>query len=84
MRGRSQAAGSPAHRTMLGLSGLLAQESRQVASDGSIGGIGQPNLGQAHLPPLRHVLAGNHREKTFAQDAVDILAQQFRFDGATH
>src|SRR5579871_6412963 len=82
MRWRSQAAGTAPHRSMLGLRGLLAEKTREMPRHRSIRRIGKSDFRQAHLSPLRHVLAGHAGQKSLAQDSVDILSQQFRFDGA--
>ena len=44
VRGAGQAAGAAPHAAMFGGGRLLAQEARQVAGDGGIGGVGQADL----------------------------------------
>ena len=69
---------------MLGLRRLLPQEARQMTRDGGIGGIGQPNLREAHSAALRHVVAGDRRQKALVQETLHVFGRKLGLDGSAH
>ncbi len=85
MRRAGQAAGAAPHHAVFGGSRLLAQEPGEVARDGRVGRIGQPQFLQTHAA-LRggHLGAAHCGQKAFAQHLLDIRPQQRSLDGAAH
>ncbi len=60
-----------------------AQESREMARDGGIGGVRQPHLLQADTAlPRRHVVAGHDWKEAVEQRLVHVFDGERRGDGA--
>ncbi len=85
VRRTGQAARTAAHRAVLRVRRLLAQEARHVPRDRGIGRVGQADLLQADAPLLRrHIRARDRRQEAFAEYVLDVFAQQRGLDGAAH
>ena len=69
---------------MFRLRRLLPQETRQMTRDSGIGGVGQPDLGEAHLAALRHIVARHRRQKTLVQKTLDVFGRKLGLDGPPH
>ncbi len=80
--GASQTARAAPHGIVFGSRGLLAEEAREMACDGRVGGIGEAHFLQSGAArQVRHIRALRARQETF-ENVLNLLAMQFGFDGS--
>jgi len=63
---------------------LALQKITEMARDGRVGCVRQPELGEASATPLRHFVQRHFGKEAIQQDAIDIGALQFGLEGSSH